>query len=132
MPQADPETGTVWFEYDGSRYEMVFDMKAIAFFEREADISIAEAFDEMQAARAAGKAPKLSQLAFLMQAGLRRHHPEVSAERAFRMANDAGVQAALGIAVKAASPDPRPAPKTAKPAKRSNSKSSSSPRSKRG
>ena len=32
--------GQVAFEYDRCRFTMVFDMKAIAFFEREADCSI--------------------------------------------------------------------------------------------
>ncbi|MGX7926459.1 hypothetical protein ACWPMX_07785 [Tsuneonella sp. HG094] len=97
--------GVVAFEYDGSRYEMVFDMKAIAFFEREADMSIIEVLGDLEAAREEARAPKVAGLAFLMQAGLRRHHPEVSPERALRMAGDPAVQAALGSGVSAAMPD---------------------------
>lgn len=98
--------GVVAFDFDGSRYEMIFDMKAIAFFERETDVSMITALGEMERVRASGEAPKVSTLAFLMQAGLRRHHPEVTAERALRMAADPEVQAALGTGVRSAFPEP--------------------------
>ncbi len=99
----DP-SGVIEFEHGGALYRMIFDMKAIAFFEREADISIVTALGELEQARERGELPKISVLAFLMQAGLRRHHPEVSAERALRMAGDPAVQAALGAGVAAAMP----------------------------
>lgn len=134
--------GVVAFEYSGSRYEMVFDMKAIAFFEREAEISIVEALGDLEESRKAGRVPRVSILAYLMQAGLRRHHPEVTAERALRMAGDAQVQAALGTSVRSAMPDPElgsedasaegNVPKPAKPKKGSTGTRPSKGRSKPG
>lgn len=103
-----PPDGTVAFDYRGDHYQMVFDMQAIAFFEREADASIIEALGSLEAAQKGGRPPKVSQLAFLMQAGLRRHHPELSAEDALAMAGDPAVQAALGTSVQAAMPDADP------------------------
>lgn len=97
--------GTVAFDYQGDRYQMVFDMQAIAFFEREADVSIIEALGALEAGSNGGRPPKVSQLAFLMQAGLRRHHPGLSAEDALAMAGDPAVQAALGTSVSSAMPD---------------------------
>lgn len=102
--EADPETGEVAFEYDGAEYRMVLDMRAIAYFERCADMSILDALDHFERCRVGGETPKLGIMAFVMQAGLRRHHPEVSPERALRMANTAAVRSALGFAIKAAAP----------------------------
>jgi len=98
--------GEVSFEYDRSIYVMCFDMKAIAFFEREADCSILVPLRDVAAAQEDPSAPppKLSHLALLVQAGLRRHHPEVSLDRAMRMAADPDVQQALGTAQAAAAP----------------------------
>lgn len=98
--------GEVGFEYDNCRYTMVFDMKAIAFFEREADCSILVPLRDMAAAQENPHAapPKLSHVALLVQSGLRRHHPEVSLDKAMRMASDPEVQAALGTAQRASHP----------------------------
>lgn len=128
-PEADPETGSVTFEYAGSQYTMVYDMKAIQFFEREADQSIVDALGELEQAKGAGKTPKVSLLALLMQAGLRRHHPEVSAERALRMASVQSTQRALGLAVSTAA-GPADASAEGNAPARGKAKGSTSPRAK--
>jgi hypothetical protein len=140
MFEEDLETGSIAFEYAGATYTMVLDMKAIHFFERTADLSIVEALGELQEASEQRKPPKVGVMAFLMQAGLRRHHPEVSAEKAFRMVSEPSVMAALGAVVRAASPPadddasaegngPGPTRKRTKP---STSRGSSKGRSKQG
>ena len=75
--------GQVVFEYDRCRFTMVFDMKAIAFFEREADCSILIVLRDLANAQDDPRAnpPKLSHVAMLVQAGLRAFHPEVSLDR---------------------------------------------------
>ena len=98
--------GQVAFEYDRCRFTMVFDMKAIAFFEREADCSILIVLRDLANAQEDPHAnpPKLSHVAMLVQAGLRAFHPEVSLDKAMRMASDPAVQAALGTAQAASQP----------------------------
>ena len=100
--------GQVAFEYDRCRFTMVFDMKAIAFFEREADCSILIPLRDLANAQEDPHAnpPKLSHVALLVQAGLRAFHPEVSLDKAMRMASDPAVQAALGTAQAASQPAP--------------------------
>lgn len=100
--------GQVVFEYDRCRFTMVFDMKAIAFFEREADCSILIPLRDIAAAQGDPHAPppKLSHVALLVQSGLRAFHPEISLDKAMRMASDPAVQAALGTAQKASHPAP--------------------------
>lgn len=97
-------TGEVSFEYDGTDYVMIFDMKAIAFFEREAGVSILESLQSLEEARVAGAMPLLSHLAFLMQAGLRKYHPAVTADEAMAMAVHPDVQIAMGVGLQSAMP----------------------------
>lgn len=99
--------GSVSVTYKGTEFLLVFDMEAIAFFERAADVSIAEALDGLQLAFAAGRAPKLSHLAFLVQAGLHRHHPEINLNEAARMSGDPAVFRALNGGVREAMPADR-------------------------
>lgn len=87
------------FTFDGEDYTLVYDMKAIAFFEREADVSIVEAMEDMERAQKAGRPPKISHLAYLLQAGLARHHPEVDLDMAMEMAGDPQVLEALGASL---------------------------------
>lgn len=87
------------FTFDGEDYTLVYDMKAIAFFEREADVSIVEAMDAMERAQMMQRPPKISHLAFLLQAGLARHHPEVDLDMAMGMAGDPQVLEALGASL---------------------------------
>lgn len=98
--------GQVAFEYDRCRFTMLFDMKAIAFFEREADCSILVPLRDIAAAQENIHAnpPKLSHVALLVQSGLRAFHPEVTLDKAMRMASDPAVQAALGTAQQASQP----------------------------
>lgn len=132
--------GQVAFEYDRSRYTMLFDMKAIAFFEREADCSILVPLRDIALSQENPHAapPKLSHVALLVQAGLRAHHPEVSLDKAMRMASDPEVQRALGTAQKASQPSPDAestegnAPPPAPPKKAGRGTSTSGKRSKRG
>lgn len=131
--------GSVAFDFEGCRYAMVFDMKAIAFFEREADVSILDTLASLEAAKEGRRQPKLSHLAMLMQAGLQRHHPGVSLDAAMAMAGSPEVQKALGASVAAAMPDEpvdragnAPPPAAARGAKGSTGTGSSKARSKRG
>ncbi|MDE8651881.1 hypothetical protein [Novosphingobium album (ex Liu et al. 2023)] len=98
-------TGRAGFSYEGVDHTLIFDMEAIAFFEMKAGVSILEALQRLEAARLGGSMPMLSHLAFLMQAGLHKNHPEISAEAAVKMAIDAEVQKSLGVAVASAMPD---------------------------
>lgn len=102
--------GEVVFEYDRCRFTMKFDMKAIAFFEREADCSILVPLRDVAAAQEDPNAPppKMSHIAMLVQAGLRAHHPEISLDKAMRMAGDPEVQKALGTAQQASQPRAAP------------------------
>jgi hypothetical protein len=101
-----PADGEVAFEYQGATYTLKFDMKAIAFFEREADCSILQAMQHIARAQADPVAhpPKLSLLAYLVQAGLRRFHPEVDLDQAAAMIGDPEVQAALGTGMQSSMP----------------------------
>lgn len=99
-----PSTGEVGFEVDGKNYVLTFDMKAIAFFERETDMSIVDALAALEAAQEAGRSPKLSHLAYLMQAGLQRHHAGISSEDAMALAVHPAVQGVLGAGLQASMP----------------------------
>lgn len=132
-----PADGAVAFDFEGNRYTMLFDMKAIAFFEREADCSILQVMRHIALAQEdpVGHPPKLSLLAFLIQAGLRHQHPDVTLDHAARMIGDPDVQRALSVGVTAASPKPDPSAEgKAKPRSRKKSTGtiSSAGRSKRG
>jgi hypothetical protein len=102
--------GQVSFEYDRCQFTMVFDMKAIAFFEREADCSILVPLRDLANAQddPTANPPKLSHVALLVQSGLRAFHPEISLDKAMRMASDPAVQAALGTAQRASQPQAGP------------------------
>lgn len=129
MAKADRKTGEVKFRFEDEDYTLVFDWPAIEWFERVADVSIVDALAQLEARGT----PKVSLLGRIMQAGLLKHHPEIEPIPAFNMAADQAVQDALGVAVQAASPDPRKAPTKATKAKpRSTSKRHSNSRSKRG
>ncbi|BEV02201.1 hypothetical protein [Novosphingobium olei] len=105
-----PADGAVAFDFGGDRYTMRFDMKAIAFFEREADCSILQVMRHIALAQEdpLGHPPKLSLLAFLIQAGLRHQHPDVTLDHAARMIGDPDVQRALSLGMNAAAPKPDP------------------------
>lgn len=134
MHRAPSPDGSVRFTFDDEEYTLVFDWAAIAFFEREADYPIAEAFADMAEAEAAGRSPKSSHLVFLVQAGLQRHHRGVTMEGAAAMIRDAGVMEALFGGVAEAMPDGdrrHPRGNARARAKGGTGKSSSAKRSKR-
>lgn len=97
-----PPRQEVAFEHEGRRYVLVFDFAAIAHFEDLADISLIDALGTMEQAQQAGRSPKISHLGYLLQAGFRRHHPEMTPDEALALAVDPVVQTQLGLAVSAA------------------------------
>lgn len=97
-------SGEASFEFEGRKYVLVFDFAAIAFFERESGVSIFDAMAGIERARKSGKSPMASHIAFLVQAGFQRHHPEIDTMEALRMAGDAEVMKSLGVSVEAAMP----------------------------
>lgn len=96
--------GEASFEFEDRKYILVFDFKAIAFFERESGVSIFEAMEGIERAQKSGKPPLASHIGFLVQAGFQRHHPEIDTMEALRMASDPKVMESLGISVEAAMP----------------------------
>jgi hypothetical protein len=99
---APPPKQEVAFEVDGARYVLVFDFTAIAHFEDLADLSLVDALGAMEQAQAGGRAPKISHIGYLLQAGFRRHHPDMTPDEALALAMNPAVQAQLGVAVSAA------------------------------
>lgn len=132
-------TGEATFSYEDVAYTMAFDMRAIAFFEREAGVSIVEALEGLERSRLGERPPKISHIAYLVQAGLQAKHPQVTAEQAMQMMNSPEVQAALGVSISSAMPSADDdvgglegnAPAPAKRAKASTGTKSSKARSKR-
>lgn len=91
--------------YNGAMWRMVFDWGAIEFFENAAPLSFAEFVIQLvMADMDAGPMPKLTHIAIFVQAGLRRHHPDVTAEQAFAMWNDDAVRKAISGAADKAMP----------------------------
>lgn len=124
-------TGELSVEFDGKTWTLLYDWAAIAWFERTAGVS----FLTIGRAVEKGEPPMLSHLAWLMQAGLQRHHPEVDLDTAGKMAVTPSVFEALGIAVDAATPDAGSSAEgnaVAKPLRKSTGTTPSKPRSKRG
>ncbi|HMO74576.1 MAG TPA: hypothetical protein PKD99_02260 [Sphingopyxis sp.] len=102
------------FAFDGHSYVFLFDWAAMRAYEREMGENLAVLVVEMeryQAAREAGDPdawrlmPRSTALDALMRAGLSRHHPGLEPGEGARMFHDPGVQAAFGIAFKAATPE---------------------------
>lgn len=131
LPSPD---GSLAFEFGDEEYRLVFDWTAIAFFEKAADYAILDALRDMERAAVAGRSPKSSHLAFLIQAGLQTHHGLVPIEQAARMAGHPLVIAALAGGVRTAMPrgEGKPGPGKAKArAKGGTGTSSNARRSKR-
>lgn len=105
-------TGEIGFAFDGADYTLAFDWRAIAFFERESGVSFIEAFIDAQQ-----PIPKVSLLAFMVQAGLQRHHAGIDLDTAGKMAMDDAVRRTLDLAQSAALPEAEPTAGKA-PAKR--------------
>lgn len=96
--------GEVLLAFGGKSYTLVFDMEAIAAFEDATDMSIFTVFGSLAAAKDGGKAPKLSMLGSLLQAGMVRHHPEVTRGDAMAIVMDPAAQEALMKAFELATP----------------------------
>lgn len=95
--------------YKDATWRMVFDWGAIEYFESVAPLSFAEFVIQLvMADMGAGPMPKLTHIATFVQAGLRRHHPEVTAEQAFAMWNDEAVRKAINGAADKALPQGEP------------------------
>lgn len=95
----------VFAPYGGATWRMVFDWGAIEFFESVAPLSFAEFVIQLvMADLGAGPMPKLTHIATFVQAGMRRYHPDVTAEQAFAMWNDEGVRKAINGAADKALP----------------------------
>ena len=92
----------VAFEVDGARYVLAFDFAAIAYFEDLADISLVDALAAMERAQQGGGSPKISHLGYLLQAGFRRNHPDMTPDTALALALNPDVQSQLGLAVASA------------------------------
>lgn len=96
--------GEFALEFGGEKYTLVFDWDAIALFEDATDLSIFEVFGVVGQASAGGKPPKLSLLGSLLQAGLARHHPQITRAQAMEMVINPEAQAALTGAFEIAVP----------------------------
>ena len=101
---AKSPTGEVSFTSNGETFTLVFDFAALAYFERETNVSVYDALGDMQSAQAEGRTPKVSQLALLLQAGLRRHHPTLAPQDTLAFLADEGVLDQLGVALDSAMP----------------------------
>lgn len=86
--------GEAAFEFEGTRYTLVFDFAAIAEFEDATDRSIVDAFAELSSTT---KTPKVSTLVHLIVSGLIKHHGAVDKDLVAAMVGDVGVMQALGI-----------------------------------
>ena len=89
------------FEFEGQRYTLELDMAAIAAFEQVSGISVILFLMESQAG-----IPKVSHICWLLQAALKKHHPELTADDCLRMLSTDGVKAQLDIALDIAMPPP--------------------------
>lgn len=94
----------VRIEVDGQVYILVFDWTAIRFFERESGISMIKVMQQAHAAQRGGEPPMVSTLGVMMQAGLRRHHPELSFEDCMDIFASPGGQEAMFKAFELAQP----------------------------
>lgn len=88
------EAGTVEFDWQGQSYTLVFNHRALKFYEREGD-SIADAIEHLEALANGVSRPRLSVLASLIAAGLRQHHPDLTEDDALPMVADSAVLQAL-------------------------------------
>jgi hypothetical protein len=93
--------GEVSLDIGGRHYTLVFDMEAIAAFEDATDKSI---FTVAQQLGNPAEPPKLSLLGSLLQAGLSRHHPDVTRADAMAMFTDPATRDALAEAFALAMP----------------------------
>lgn len=91
-------------EVDGKPFTLAFDWAAIRFFEQESGISILKLIQQAQAAKRGGDPPMLSTLGLMMQAGLRRHHPDLDFEDCMDVFSSPGGQEALFKAFELAQP----------------------------
>lgn len=106
---AETISAEVVVPYGGATYRLIYDWGAIEYFETAAPLSFAEFVVQLvMADMDAGPMPKLIHLALFVQAGLRRHHPDVDAEQAFAMWNDDGVRRAISGAADKAMPKAAP------------------------
>lgn len=87
------------FEFEGQQYTLEFDFAAIAAFERVAGLSVVLALAEMQAG-----VPKVSHVAWLLQAGLGKHHPDVTPDDCLKMLASDDVKRQLDVAMDVAFP----------------------------
>lgn len=101
---ANAQKGEVAFTIADTDYLMVFDMEAIAYFEDSTDISIFEVAGQMAAAANGGRPPKLSLIGSVLEAGLKRYHPDITRTDAMDMAVSAEGQKALAKAFEFAMP----------------------------
>jgi hypothetical protein len=123
--QSPPLVPTVTFEFDGASYTAIADHMTIVRYERAADRSFAYVMLHLDRVQAIGELPKFSELAYLVQAMLGQHHPDIDLETAMQMAADPAVFAQMSATLGAALPTgkkdaSRPLAKAAKrpPAKR--------------
>ena len=129
--------GGITFAYEDEEYRLVFGMAAVAFFERASDVSIVDALDELERAFKERRSPKLSHLAFLIQAGLQEHHRGATLDEAARMAASAEAIEALCATIEEDMPqgDRKETPRgngPARPSRRGTGTRSSARRSKSG
>lgn len=136
---ANPAKGEASFEHAGKQHRLYFGMTAIDWFEDTFDKSWLGAIQSIASAQDRRELPKMGLLVSVLQAGLRKHHPDLATEEArdavLAMAVDPDVQAQMGVAVTIALPAAEgaegnaPKPKKAKP-KGSTSKAGSASLSK--
>lgn len=93
--------GEAAFEFEGTRYTLVFDFAAIAEFEDVTDRSIVDAFAELSSLT---KTPKISTLVHLVAAGLTSNHGAVDKNAVAQMVGDSGVMQALGVSTNRSMP----------------------------
>lgn len=82
--------GDLAIAFDGKTWTLRMDWAAIAFFERVSGASLVDFLVDQQRGR-----PKLSHMAYLLQAAMQRHHAGIDLDTCGRMAFDPDVQARL-------------------------------------
>lgn len=88
------EAGAVEFDWRGQKFTLLFNHRALKFYERDGD-SIADAIEHLDAIANGRARPRLSVLASLIAAGLRQHHPELTEDDALPMVADTAVLQAI-------------------------------------
>lgn len=89
---------------------LCIDHAAIHWFERHSGWSFMDIALHCNAVANGDELPKISLMGYAMQAGLRKHHPEITLDQAMQWAMDAEFMRALFEAMGESFPEPEPGP----------------------